>query len=467
MAGEKASRPSPPPELKALFDQAAAAYSAGRTTEAVAAFQRVAVQAPRHEATWINLGVAWRQLKKPELSIACYRRVLEINPNNAGVWTNLGNAFKDVERLDEALAAHRRAVELDPTREMVWHNYGVCLREAGNPTGAVDAFDRAIALNPDHVDAHWDRALSNLALGNYAAAWPDYKFRWRLSEMSKAFKPPYPIWDGEALNGRSVLIFAEQGFGDTLMALRNLRHLNGHGGRIILYVQPEIRRLLGSLPNVDELVTRDHPVPKADLCLPLMDLVARFTADIATIAPPVELSIPARAGEKARNVLARFHRSFRVGIVWSGSVTFKNNHRRAVGLDRFLPLAEIPSVQLFSLQKGPPYEQYRRMAPVPVVFDLGSLFGDFADTAAALRELDLVIMTDSSVAHLCGSLGVPVWNLLNSHAYWVYEHERDRTPWYASMRLFRQREPSDWGDVFGRVSQALEIAAASKMAAHS
>src|SRR3569832_1323857 len=127
MAGEKASRPSPPAELKALLDQAAAAYSAGRLTEAVAAFQFVALQAPRHESTWVNLGVAWRQLKKPELSIACYHRVLELNPDNAGVWTNLGNALKDVERLDEALVAHRRAVELDPSKAMVWHFFGVCL----------------------------------------------------------------------------------------------------------------------------------------------------------------------------------------------------------------------------------------------------------------------------------------------------------------------------------------------------
>jgi hypothetical protein len=185
---------------------------------------------------------------------------------------------------------------------------------------------------------------------------------------------------------------------------------------------------------------------------------------MASIAPPVELTVPSEAGQRARGVFHRMKRSFNVGIIWSGSVTFKNNHRRAVGLERFLPLAEIPGVQLFSIQKGPPYEQFSRMAPVPIVIDLGSLFEDFADTAATLRELDLVIMTDSSVAHLCGSLGVPIWDLLNFHAYWIYPEGDDASPWYPSMRLFRQRKPSEWDEVFLRVRQALEIAVATKRA---
>ncbi len=465
MAGENPSRPSPPTDLKTLFAQGSEAYSGGRFAEAIAAFQRIAVHAPKHESTWINLGVCWRQMKKPDLSIGCYQRVLEFNPNSAGALSNLGNAFKDLERFAEGIDAHRRAVEIEPTRAMYWHNYGVCLREAGDPAGAVQTFNRAIELDPNHVDAYWDRALANLAQGNYAAAWPDYAFRWRLKEMRKAFQPPYPIWNGEPLAGRSVLIFAEQGFGDTLMALRCLRFLNGHGGRIILFLQPEMRRLLGHLPNVDELVTRDQPIPKADLCLPLMDLVARFTPDIASIVPPVELTIPPDAGKRALGVFHRLKRSFNVGIIWSGSVTFKNNHRRAVGLERFLPLAEIPGVQLFSIQKGPPYEQFKQMAPVPMVIDLGSLFEDFADTAATLRQLDLVIMTDSSVAHLCGSLGVPIWDLLNFHAYWIYPEADDTSPWYPSMRLFRQRKPSEWDEVFARVRQALEVAVATKRAA--
>jgi hypothetical protein len=223
---------------------------------------------------------------------------------------------------------------------------------------------------------------------------------------------------------------------------------------------------LGRLPNVDEIVTRDQPVPQADLCLPLMNLVARFTPDIASIAPPLDLSVPSDAGARARAVLANFKRQFRVGIIWSGSVTFRNNHRRAVGLHRFMRLAEVPGVQLFSLQKGPPYEQFRKAAPVPVVVDLGSLFADFADTAATLRELDLVIMTDSSVAHLCGSLGTPIWDLLNFQAYWIFGRSGDSTPWYPSMRLFRQTTPSDWDGVFDRVYRALEVAVATKRAAN-
>ncbi len=466
MASEKTSRPSSRPDLKALFEQGGKAYTEGRLVEAAAAFQHILVHSPRHEATWLNLGAVWRSLKKPQLAVACYRRVLHGNPGSVVAWGNVGNALKDLERFDESIAAHRRALEISPRNVSHWHNLGVALRESGDTQGAVETFGRAIEIEPAHVDAHWDRALANLTLGNYAAAWPDYDYRWRLGETSKSFKSPYPVWRGELLAGRSVLLYAEQGFGDTVMALRCLRRLDGHGGKIILYVQPEMRRLLGTLPNVDEIATRDQPVPQADLSLPLMDLVARHTPDRASVAPPVGLIVPAESGQRARAVLSAFKGDFKVGIIWSGSVTFKNNHRRAVGLERFLPLAEVPGVQLFSLQKGPPYEQFKRLAPLPLVIDLGSLFDDFADTAAAVRELDLVIMTDSSVAHLCGSLGVPIWNLLNFQAYWIYGRESDETsPWYPSMRLFRQRQPSDWDDVFGKVKQALELAVASKRAA--
>ena len=323
---------------------------------------------------------------------------------------------------------------------------------------AVTALDRAVELQPDHVDAHWDRSLCNLTLGRYAQAWDDYEWRWRLAEMNGVAVPPMPLWDGLPLNGRTLLLHAEQGFGDTIMALRYLPRLAGLGGRIVLHVQPEVMRLLGRPPNVDALAPRNQAPPPADCRLPLMTLLGRFTPDTDSVPPPLALQVPEGAGARARQVLGHFADRFKIGIIWSGSVTFKNNHRRAVGLERFLPFAEIPGVQLFSLQKGPPYEEFKRLDPAPLVVDLGSHFDDFADTAATLRQLDLVIMTDSSVAHLAGSLGVPIWNLLNFHAYWIYGEAEagDSTPWYASMRLIRQERPSDWDRVFDRARAALE-----------
>lgn len=460
-------QPGPPasaPTLHELFARGAQLHQQGRNEEALAIYRRLVLAAPHHSGSWINLGVLWRQAKKPDLAAACHRRAIEIDSKQAGAWSNLGNALKDMERFEEAVAAHLKTVELDDRSALYWHNYGVTLREAGRTPEAVEALDRAVALQPDHVDAHWDRSLCNLALGRYADAWPDYSWRWRLAEMKNVAAPPQPLWDGTPLNGRTLLLHAEQGFGDTILALRYLPQLAGLGGRIVLYVQPEVIRLLGGRPpNIDLVVPRPQAAPPADVRLPLMDLLALFTPAPDAIPAPMSIHVPADAGGRASAILQRFRQHFKIGIVWSGSVTFKNNHRRAVGLERFLPLAELPGVQLFSLQKGPPYEAFKKIDPAPVVIDLGSHFRDFADTAAALRQLDLVIMTDSSVAHLAGSLGVPIWNLLNFQSYWIYTEAtgEETTPWYASMRLFRQSRPSDWDGVFARVRGALETVVAS------
>ncbi len=458
-------QPGPPgaTSLRDAFARAAEFHRTGKTDEAIAIYRRLVLSAPRHTGSWTNLGVLWRTRKKPELAALCHRRALSIDPTMAGAWSNLGNALKDLERFPEALLAQRKAVELGGDVALHWHNFGVTLREAGETAEAVTALARAIELEPDHVDAHWDRSLCNLTIGRYAEAWDDYEWRWRLNEMKGVAVPPAPLWDGRPLDGRTLLLHAEQGFGDTIMALRYLPKLAGLGGRIVLHVQPEIIRLLGRPPNVDLMAPRNRPPPPADCRLPLMTLLGRFTPDIDSIPAPAPLQPPPDAGGRALQVLNHFRDRFRIGIIWSGSVTFKNNHRRAVGIERFLPFAEIPGVQLFSLQKGPPFDEFKRLDPAPLVVDLGSHFEDFADTAAALRQLDLVIMTDSSVAHLAGSLGVPVWNLLNFHSYWIYGEAAagDTTPWYASMRLFRQQRPGDWDRVFAQAQEALEARVAS------
>ncbi|MDF3074453.1 MAG: repeat-containing protein [Alphaproteobacteria bacterium] len=445
--------------LQQLFARGAKLHQAGNYDDAIAVYRRLVVAAPRHGASWTNLGVLWRIRKKPDLAVICHRQALAIDSSQAGAWSNLGNALKDLERFEEALAAHRRAVELSADSALHWHNFGVTLREAGLIEEAVRALDRAIEIQPEHVDAHWDRGLCNLSLGRYGEAWPDYAWRWRLNEMKNVVTPQAPLWDGAPLDGRTLLLHAEQGFGDTILALRYLPKLSGLGGRIILHVQAEVVRLAGKLPNVDLIVPRPQPAPPADVRLPLMDLLALYTPSPEAIPDPAPLAVPADAGGKALGVLHHFRKRFKIGVVWSGSVTFKNNHRRAVDLQRFLPFGEIPDVQLFSLQKGPPFENFKKFDPAPAVVDLGSLFQDFADTAAALRQLDLVIMTDSSVAHLAASLGVPVWNLLNFQSYWIYAEATgmDTTPWYGSMRLFRQPSPSKWDGVFEQVRQALEM----------
>ena len=257
-------------------------------------------------------------------------------------------------------------------------------------------------------------------------------------------------------------VYAEQGFGDTLFALRYLEKLRGLDGKVILRCQPDLMRLVGKVADFCELASARAATPPHDLALPIMSLIGLYTRSMSEIPPPPELTIPPGAGEKALQRLAIAGDKLKVGIIWSGSVTFRGNARRAVTLDRFLRFARIPNLQLFSLQKGPPFEEYKKLMPHPLIVDLGSHFSDFADTAAVLKQLDLVLMTDSSVAHLAGTLGVPIWDMLNFSCYWIFFLDRTDSPWYPSMKLIRQKTPGDWDEVFERVAGDLEKLAAEK-----
>jgi len=351
-------------------------------------YRRVLAAQPTNRIAWGNLGVVYRKAKKPDMAVACYMRALEGDEDNAGVLGNLGNAYKDLERFDESLAAHQRAIALDPMSVGLLHNYGVALSEGGMPVEARRVFDRVLEMDPDHVDTHWDRAICSLRLGDFSRqAWDDYEWRWKLQELGDYVAPTKaPVWRGEKLEGRTLLVYSEQGFGDTLFALRYLPRLKGLDGTVILRCQPDLMRLAKGVEGYDALASAKDPAPRHDLALPIMSLLGRYTRSIDDILPPAKLSIPAGAGAKALPRIAASGSKFKIGIVWSGSVTFRGNLRRAVTLDRFLRFAEVPGVQLFSLQKGPPFEEYRWLAPHPLVVDLGSTFEDFADTAAALRQ---------------------------------------------------------------------------------
>ncbi|MGE0422247.1 MAG: tetratricopeptide repeat protein [Reyranellaceae bacterium] len=424
---------------------------------AIVDYRRVLSVQPTNRVAWGNLGVVYRKAKRPEMAVACYRRALDGDESNAGVLGNLGNAYKDLERFEESWAAHQRAIALDPMSTSLLHNYGVALSEGGMPVEARRVFDRVLEMDENHIDTHWDRAICSLRLGDFSRqAWDDYEWRWKLQELGNYVPPTRaPVWRGEKLEGRRLLVYSEQGFGDTLFALRYLPRLKGIDGTVILRCQPDLMRLVKDVEGYDELASAKDPVPPHDLALPIMSLLGRFTRSVDDIPSPARLAIPPGAGARALPLIKAAGSRFKIGVVWSGSVTFRGNARRAVTLDRFLRFAEVPGVQLFSLQKGPPFEEYRKLAPHPLIVDLGSTFEDFADTAAALRQLDLVIMTDSSVAHLAGSLAVPIWDLVNFNTYWIYFMEREDSPWYPSMRLFRQKKPGDWDEVFERAAQEL------------
>ena len=434
-----------------------------KLAEAVAAYEAYLLRRPQDARVWSNLGVALRKLKHFEASEACYRRALEIQPGAADYLGNLGNVLKDLDRLDESLDAHRQALAQLPDNLDLRFNYGLALRESGQFEAAIKEFDVCVQRAPDVAKYHWDRSLALLHVGRMAEGWESYRWRWQIGELPL---PPYetPEWLGEDLSGKTILLFPEQGFGDTILAVRFIPLLKARGATVILECKPALRRLFSGLEGVDRMIEPKSLMTGFDYHCSLMSLPGLLGADPRNLPPLPRLHIPQMAREKMRPFLRLAGDRFKVGFVWSGSVTFKNNRKRSVTADRFLQLAKVPGVQLFSLQKGPREEDLKELGAGPLIIDIGKRVEDFAETAAVIDELDLVIMTDSSVAHLTGSLRKPLWNLLCYVSYWVYGEEGETTPWYPSMRIVRQPRAGDWDSVFDRVARNLAKAVEAKQA---
>ena len=450
-----------PRQLRALANRL---LKDGRLPEAIAAFEAFLLRFPQDATSWSNLGVTLRKQGALHAAEAAYRRALELHPDDAAFLGNLGNVLKDLDRLDEAIDLHRRAIEARPDDFLLIFNHGLALREAGRFEEALEVFDRCVAQDPESAKYQWDRALALLHLGRMKEGWAAYGWRWKIGELPAPEYQALP-WQGEPLAGKSILLYPEQGFGDTILATRFLSALKALGpSEVILEVKPPLRRLFAGLEGVDRMIEPKSELSGFDFHCSLMDLPGRFEAGVGPLPPLPRLRVPQAARDKIHPILACAGERFKVGVVWSGSVTFKNNRKRAVGVERFLELAKLPGLQLYSLQKGPTQAELKEAGGGALIVDLGRHIEDFAETAAAVEALDLVIMTDSAVAHLVGSLGRPVWDLLNHTPYWVYGMTGEHTPWYPSMRLFRQPRPSDWDPVFAEVAEALMQAVEAKKA---
>lgn len=322
---------------------------------------------------------------------------------------------------------------------------GTLLRDLALPQQSLAAIDRALALDPAMVDAHVTRAQLLLLQGNYAEGWEEFRWRWRTPEQ-----PPLsslPLWDGSPLNGRTILLTGEQGLGDTIHFLRFARMV--HGGPIVLAVQRGLLRLLRGCPSADRVVPIDElPLP-ADVYAPLGDLPRMFAIRADSIAADIPyLKAPPAEVERWRTRLDQGRK--KVGIVWQGNPRHYHDRWRSLPLKELKPLAEVPGIQLVSLQKGRGREQLSELASSRIL-DLGEETEDFLDLAALLENLDLLIACDTGPVHLAGALGLPVWLALSAAPDWRWFADRSVSPWYPNVRLFRQTTLGQWTDVVMRM----------------
>lgn len=464
-----AAKPAAKPvTVNELFKIAHAEFKAGHLQSAAEKWAAIVASHPAHFSSWMNLGTALRRLGHHSAAIAAGLRASALDAQHSGCLTNLGNALCDESRIAEALDCQRRAYALAPDDQLVHRNLAVACREAGLFAEAYDHFTALAQQLPQDVQLPWEQAMCLLYQGDYARAWPAFEARRLLPEM-KNHAPHLPLWAGEDLRDKKILLTEEQGFGDTLLCARYLPLVIAQAAEVTLACKKPLHRLLAKIEGL-RIIAIDAAgtaaaVPGAfDYTQSMMSLPGIFKTDLTNIPPAAAFTDAVDLPPIVQNALDAGQGRLRVGIIWSGSVTFGNNRKRSVAAERFLPLMDIPGVTLYSLQKGPRENDLRPLGAHYLIHEIAPHFEDFAQTATALRQLDLVIMTDSSVAHLAGSLGVPVWNLLHDRPYWLYLQERRDTPWYPSMQLYRQPQPGDWDSVFVEVMRDLKALAAQRAA---
>lgn len=438
-----------------IADEALELHRAGRLDEAIPRYKHALEIDPTLAYAYTSLGVAMRAKSNFPAAIACYRRALEFEPENSVIHSNLGNALRQAGFIEEAVTHQMRAIELNPNEAEPYYNCGVALKSCNRLKEALVYFTKAVELNPDHIEAHWDRSLVLLHLGDYEEGWKEYEWRWKRKSNPR---PPFsePLWDGSPFKDKTLLLYTEQGFGDIIQFIRYAPIVKQLGGRVVFECKQELLRLLDSVEGIDELVVRGEKRPHIDLQCPLLSVPGLIGNRADTICSKVPyLKPPAGAGDKFKPLIDRAQNRFKVGIIWSGSVTFHANHLRATTLNNFLELLRVPNVQLYSMQMMQPREQLQQFGVNSIILDPTPLIDDFADTAALIEQLDLVIMTDSSVAHLTGALNCPIWTILCYMADWRWFEDRKDTPYYPSMRLFRQEKYNQWDDVFADIVTAL------------
>jgi hypothetical protein len=410
---------------------------------------------------WLNLAVQADQLLiqgRPDEASEFARRSLAINPGAAVAHTVLGMIAWQRGEPNDGIDHLRRALAVRPDLAAAHNGLGLCLTQLGRHDEALQEYDRALVLKPDHPHARFNRAMQLLRRGRYEDGWVEYEWRWASGQLTWP-EIPRPKWDGTPLAGRSLLVHTEQGVGDVLMFLRFLPRIKqAASDRLVFACQKALHPLLRTLPWVDDWFPIDQPAAiNFDTYTPMLSLPALLRVREADIAHPVPYVAPDPAlVEKWRPRVAALP-GFKVGICWQGSPTFKGDRLRSIPLAEFAPLARVPGVTLVSLQKGCGEEQVaanRETVPVIVFEDLDSS-ASFVDTAAVMQHLDLVITSDTAIAHLGGALGLPVWLALGLDCDWRWGDGRNESPWYPTMRLFRQTRFRDWIAVFEQMAAAL------------
>lgn len=473
----------PPLDVAGLLYQGKELGHLGRHAEALAVFDSLLARDPDNLGALNSRGVALMMLGRENLSLESFKRAIEINPEYLDGLNNYGNMLIRARRYEEALASFDRALNISPGFFEAHNNRGTALEKLMNYRAALESYDRALEIRPDYVEALDNKGVAFLKLGNIDKALecadeaqkirPDFveahlheglarlltgdfkiglrKYEWRhLAHDAKNARKKFsqPLWIGKGeLRGKTILLHAEQGLGDSIHFSRYAPLVAAKGATVFLDVPKVLTLLMNSLNGVSRVLTPGEPLPQTDFHCPLLSLPLAFNTDLATIPTNVPYLFPSPRKVDEWKGRIPHRKKIRVGLAWSG-------HSRSIELEQFTPLFSVPNVEFVSLQKNIPIHDVESIRRLEVV-DVGVDLQNFADTAAVVSLLDLVISVDTSIAHLAGALGKPVWIFLTFSPDWRWLLKREDSPWYPTARLFRQSRFDDWGDVIQHARRML------------
>lgn len=427
----------------------------GRLAEAETHYRRSLALKPDQPKALNNLGAVLHMQGRLDLAVETYRRALELDPTLPQANQNLAAITRDAIAAENAIAGFLRRLQENPRDAQAHTDLGNVYRELGRHRQAIDSFGRAIVCEPRLAEAHFARSFELLLCGDYRDGFEEFEWRWRVKALNQPM-PVFaqPLWNGSELAGGTVLLHSEQGFGDTLTFVRYAPLVAERCAAVLLECQPQLKRLLAGTPGLSAVHGQGERLPPFDAHLPLMSLPHVFGTTLETIPwRGAYVRPPAHAVQSVRRLIPTPGPN--IGLVWAGEARQWDDRKRSTTLAMLAPLKDAPGATFYSLQKGAGAAQASSPAEGMRLVDLAPHIGDFADTAALVAKLDLVISVDTSVAHLAGAMGVPVWVLVASSADWRYHLEGEASRWYPSMRLFRQQADGDWASAIARVAQAL------------
>jgi Tfp pilus assembly protein PilF len=440
---------------QALNISALIAHASGRFSIAHVFIQRALKTSPYNALFHNNLGMIEYAQGRLEESITALERAIELQPSLAEAHNNLATALRMHGDIEAARDELHTAIRLDPNLAEARCNLGDFFQETQDLPQAITAYESALAMQPNNAQFHMNLGAALLKNGDFPRGWAEYEWRLKRADYFGPNRPfPHPRWDGQLLKGRRILLYPEQGFGDTIQFVRYAPLVAQLGGKILVLCQPELSRLFQSMPSIDRVVRLGERLPPFAVQCPMMSLPLAFSTTLESIPANVPYLKPDPT--LVPKFAPQFKDGLKIGLAWAGSRGHLNDRNRSVSLSMLSDLLNIPGVRFYSLQKGDAVKELAQFNPQTKIVDCSPDIHDFADTAAILSHLDLLITVDTAVAHLAGAMAKPHWLILPYTADFRWLTNRDDSPWYPTMRLFRQTKRGDWTAPVRHVTEALK-----------